>query len=216
MKSGFGVKYKVIGIVLVVLVLGASMATSLIYYRKYQELNRMTADQFSQRSNQKIIGKVSRLYSLPTDEQPSIATIKDKETVKKQYPFLSQAENDDILLLYQKAQLAILYRPSTGQLVKVGALNISDDKAASARIKVIGAITDRENVGKLLTDSKLTFTQGEAKSSYSGVTVVDLTGKNEAQAKNLATIVKGQVGSLPTGEDKPADVDLLIIAGSAN
>lgn len=182
------------------------------YYRQYTTLNKMTAEQFSQRENDKTIKAVAKLYSLPKDEQPSIAAIKDKEAVKKQYPFLSQAENDDILLLYKNAQLALLYRPSTKQLVKVGALNIQN----SDKISVIGKLADRQAAVKTLTDAKLNSVDGgDAKASYVGITVVDVTGTNAALAAQVATSLKGQVAPLPSGEEKPADTAVLVIAGSA-
>lgn len=188
-----------------------SLGAAGYYYARYQDLNKMSADQFSQRENEETIRAVARLYSLPKDEQPSIAAIKDKDAVKQQYPFLSQAENDDVLLLYKTAQLAILYRPSTGQLVKVGALNIQN----TAKVKVIGTAAERQTAVKTLNDAKLAASDGgDAKTTPVGVTVVDLTGKNAALTAQVATALKGQVSALPAGEDKPSDADVLVIVGT--
>lgn len=205
-----------IGVALLIMALFAGSVAAALYYRKqYQQLDRMTAEQFSVRDNARVIKSVGKLYSLPKGEDPSIATIKDKDAVKKQYPFLEQAENGDALLLYQKAQLAILYRPSTKQLVKVGALNVQN--SATATIKVIGTATARAAVLKTLGDNKVTATDaGDAKTTHTGVTIVDVSGKNSTAANQLATLLKGQVGSLPAGEDAPASgTDLLIVAGDA-
>lgn len=203
----------VVALAVVGLLIVGGLAGGAWYYRnKYNQLNGMTADQFAQRENNRIISDVGKLYSLPKEEQPSIATIKDKDTVKQQYPFLSEAENGDTLLLYKDKQLAILYRSSTKQLVKVGALNIQDSPA----IKVIGKAEARKGVEKLLTDNKLKYTADLAKTDLRGVTVVDVSGQKADQAAALATKVGGAVGGAPDGEAAPKDVDFVIYVGASN
>lgn len=202
----------VVVVIIAALVVGGLGWSTWYYRNKYNQLNSMSGDQFAERENNRIIGDVGKLYSLPKDEQPSIATIKDKETVKKQYPFLSEAENGDTLLLYKDKQLAILYRSSTKQLVKVGALNIQDGPT----VKVIGKADDRKAVEKALTDGKQAYTAEAAKTDIRGVTVVDLSGKKADQAVALAAKVGGAVGTAPEGEAIPNDVDFVIYVGAGN
>lgn len=76
-----------------------------------------------------LVAKVGKLISLPTDEQPTVATVQDKEKLKEQ-AFFAGAENGDKLLIYTKAQKAIIYRESTDSLVNVGPLTL--DTAAPA------------------------------------------------------------------------------------
>lgn len=182
------------------------------YFMKYRHLNSMTADQFSQQQTDRIISSVGKLYSLPKNEQPDVATVKDKEALKKQYPFFDQAENADVVLIYKKAQIAILYRPSAEKIVKSGAVNVQ----SQLNVRVIGKTTDRQAVEQTLTAAKIAFTDGgEAKANYIGVSVVDLSGNNATQAKALADQLKGQVvATLPAGEDKPDKTDILVISGS--
>lgn len=184
------------------------------YFKKYNDLknNPVNAEQAAKAEEDRVLAEVSKLYDVPKDERPQIAAVRDKEVLKKENPnFFDKAENGDRLLLYQKAQLALLYRPSTNQLIKVGPLQVQN----SPVIKVLGKPEDRQAIEKALTDAKLAFSvAGEPKASHSGVTVVDLKGTQGEAAKNLAAVVKGQVGPLPPGEDKPADADLLIIAGT--
>ncbi len=73
------------------------------------------------------IEEVNKLYALPTNEKPSVATVSDKDKLKDQ-PFFAKAENGDITLIYAQSKLAILYRPSTKQLVNVSSVTISDDE----------------------------------------------------------------------------------------
>ena len=50
------------------------------------------------------------------------AIINDATLVKKTHPFFVNADNGDVLIVYQSAGEAILYRPSTDKLVSVGSI----------------------------------------------------------------------------------------------
>lgn len=182
------------------------------YYKQYQALDRMSADEFANRESEKILKEVGKLYSLPKDEKPTVATVKDKAVLQKQSDFFDQAANNDSVIIYQKAKLAILYRPAEKRLVKVGPLNIQE----TVRIKVIGSTDERQAAIKKLSDNKLTASEGgEAKTAVAGVVVVDVSGSRTEEAKRIADLLGGQVTTLPEGESKPADADILVIAGPA-
>ena len=66
----------------------------------------------------KIINQVGKLMLLPIDETPTVATIADKNKLADQ-PFFTQAENGDSILIYLKAQRAILYRPSINKIIDI-------------------------------------------------------------------------------------------------
>jgi uncharacterized protein YnzC (UPF0291/DUF896 family) len=203
---------KLIFTVLNVAVLAGLAAFGAIYFNKYNDIKNMTPDQIQQAQTDRYISEINELYSLPKDEKPDVATVKDKEALKQQYPFFDQAENDDVVVIYKEAKLAILYRPAEKKLVKVGPVNVE----SGVSIRTVGSDAERKTVEQVLTDNKLNFTSGgAAKTTLSGITVVDVKGDKEEQAKNLATVVKGTVGSLPEGEDQPSDVDLLILVGPA-
>ena len=72
-----------------------------------------------------LVAQVGKLIALPTDEKPTVATVTDASKVKDQ-PFFAQAQNNDKVLIYQKAQKAILYRPSENRIIEVGAVNINN------------------------------------------------------------------------------------------
>lgn len=83
----------------------------------------------------KTISDVGKLYALPKNEKPTLATVKDKEASKKQYgSFFDKAENNDISLFYTKAKIAVLYRPSTNQVINVGSLTIEDKPGTTPSI----------------------------------------------------------------------------------
>lgn len=186
------------------------------FYKKYTDVKSQSPERLQQAKTQDIIKEVGKLYALPNDEDPTIATVSDdkekRDQLKKEYPFFDRAEGGDIALIYTKAKVAILYRPSTKQILKVSPVNVED----AVSIRTVGSDSERAAVEKILTDNNLSFTSGgQAKTTVAGVTVVDLKGDKSEQAANLAKIVKGKVGTLPAGEDKPTDVDLLILVGPA-
>lgn len=66
--------------------------------------------------------KVAKHYLLPTNETPAMATVTDSK--KLTTPFLKQAKDGDEILIYQKNQIAIIYRPSIDRVVAVGPVTI--------------------------------------------------------------------------------------------
>lgn len=110
------------------------------YFKQYRDLNAKYNDiqgKYAELSSdpqavqaaevRRYIEEVGKVYDLPKDEQPSVATVKDKEQLKDQ-AFFAKAENGDITLIYSNAKLALLYRPSTKQLVNVSSVTIQDQK----------------------------------------------------------------------------------------
>ncbi len=199
----------------VLLILGLAVFGG-YYFRKYQNLknNPIPADQAAQEEVDRIISKVSKLYSLPKDEKPSVATVKDKEKLKDQ-PFFDKAENNDVTLIYSNAKLAILYRPSTDKIINVSTVTI---QTGASKVKIIGDSAARAAIEKTLkenfaNDVAVSGTS-DAKGSYIGITVIDLSGQKGDVAKKLAEGLKGKVGTMPEGEEKPQGIDILIIAGS--
>ena len=92
----------------------------------YQEHPELSAAQ----QTKAILADVGSLIQLPQNEDPSMASIKDAAAAKQGQPFLVNAENGDVLIVYQKAAEAILYRPSTKKLVNVGPVNAANNAPA--------------------------------------------------------------------------------------
>lgn len=85
-------------------------------YRAHPELSGV------EQANE-VLKKVGSLIQLPSGETPTMATINDAVSAKKAQPFLVNALNGDILIVYQNAAEAILYRPSSNKLIAVGPVN---------------------------------------------------------------------------------------------
>lgn len=60
---------------------------------------------------------IGKHYVLPTDEEPAVATVTD--TSKLSSAFQNRSANGDRILIYQKTQQAIVYRPSIDRIVAV-------------------------------------------------------------------------------------------------
>ena len=69
----------------------------------------------------KVVSQVGKLIVLPTGELPTIATITDLKQLKGQ-AFFNNAKVGDKVLIYTKAQKAILYSPSENKVVEVAPL----------------------------------------------------------------------------------------------
>jgi hypothetical protein len=91
-----------------------------------QQLNKVKADPnaIAKEQNKQLLDKVSQFIVLPTDEQPTIATVSDLAKLKGQ-PFFAHAEIGDKVLIYNKAKKAILYRPSTNKIIELAPLTDS-------------------------------------------------------------------------------------------
>lgn len=82
-----------------------------------------------------ILVKVGKLIQLPAGETPTMATINDAASAKAAQPFLVNAQNGDVLIVYSGAAQAILYRPSTDKLIAVGPVDTSGAATPKATVK---------------------------------------------------------------------------------
>ena len=108
------------------------LAVALIVYFAYQNYRLSTQLKQVQRKataatavvdeNTKLLEAVGKLIVLPTDEQPTIATVTDLEKLKDQV-FFARASIGDKVLIYTKAKKAILYNPASNKIVEVAPLN---------------------------------------------------------------------------------------------
>lgn len=89
----------------------------------------------STQSDADLIAAVGKLIILPTDETPTIATVTDLSKLKDQ-PFFAQAQVGDKVLIYPKAQKAILYRPSEDKIIELAPLNLGSSQSAAQKLKV--------------------------------------------------------------------------------
>ncbi len=101
-----------------------------LFWRNQHQLNKLKSDIAKQQNDpankalqesKELIAKVGKLIVLPANEQPTTATVTDLEKLKGQ-PFFEKAQLGDKVLIYSQAKQAILYRPSTNQIVELAPL----------------------------------------------------------------------------------------------
>lgn len=109
--------FVVIGFIVISCVLGM-----IFFYNEYQEIKN-NPDAISKQETAMLIDDISRLMVLPTGEDPTIATVTDKDKLSSQV-FFKDAQNGDKLLAYTVAKKAILYRPSDKKIINIAPFNL--------------------------------------------------------------------------------------------
>jgi hypothetical protein len=175
---------------------------------KYQNLTMSEEDRIRQ-----TVEKVSKLYNIPSfdQEKPTQYIVSDPEQVKSN-EFFKDANKDDILLTYPKADLAILFRPSENRIINVGT---NSQFAANVEVAVIApAATQSEIETKLKSkySNIVVIKKSEPKTQVTKGIVVDVSGTESEAAKTVAELLGYTVGTLPAGETAPEGVKLVVIA----
>ena len=112
-------KYKVLlGIFLLVALIGVVTSISLFSKVKTLENPKQTAET----KIKDTVAELGKVMVLPTNETPTMATVSDPNKLRSQ-AFFANAQMGDIVLVYATSKKAILWRPSTKQVVEISGLN---------------------------------------------------------------------------------------------
>jgi hypothetical protein len=80
---------------------------------------------------QRIVEQVRRLYAIPADTEPTVATIVDVEALRARNPFYNKAKNGDYLIV--TADRAILFDAVASQILDVVPVQIDAPSSAVGR-----------------------------------------------------------------------------------
>jgi hypothetical protein len=109
---------------LLVLVL---VVVSLFLFQQYHEARTKLAAAHTPAASsaqvKNVIAAVRKLVVLPADQTPTVATVKDVDKLRGQ-SFFANAKNGDKVLVYAAEKEAILYRPSTNQVVTIAPVSV--------------------------------------------------------------------------------------------
>ncbi len=214
----------------------ALVASSVYFFLKYKGVSEELKKKSEGADKTEVLAvleKVSKLIEIPTDEEPTLATVTDKEKLKEQ-KFFAKAENEDKVIIFVKAQKAILYRPSWNKIIEVARIDTIDQKKAETGVSTASAQTKMEKTNLIVLNGtnvsgltnklseKLSGTGEFVVSSktnakrldYEKSLIVDLgVGKQKAEVV-LATLGVGQiVDRMPEGEATPSS-QLVVILGT--
>jgi hypothetical protein len=215
----------------------ASLFGTYYFYNKYNQLKK-NPDIISQKEVDNTLASVEKLMVLPSDETPSMATVLDKNKLEGQ-DFFVGVENGDKLLIFSKSMQAIIYRPSSNKIIKVGPIFINETNqeeiSQNGNIENVEPVVE-ENINNLKiayyngtsipnlsaqTESAIklkypnyqtSLLANASNSDYKKTIVVDLSGLHAVEANEISQLVGASVQILPELEIKP-DADILIISG---
>jgi hypothetical protein len=222
-------------VVLSSLLLVALSVAGYFYYQYRQSPKVQSAEEIKNLKEE-----IGAMFELPIDEEPTLATVTDREKLAEQ-PFFQKAENGDKVLIYSNSGRAVLYRPSVKKIIDVTSVNVTQpapdvpaetppaapaESAAApapAIIRValyngstkVGVTNAVEATLRAAVPNAAVVTKDRAaKTDYTKTIVVDVTGASGSAALSVASAVGGEVGSLPEGETAPTDADVLVIVGN--
>jgi hypothetical protein len=215
-----------VGLLIIVLLITAGA----LYWKYRQTATQLAtiSQQSTQAEDEQLMKDVGALIILPAEE-PTIATVTDKEQLANQ-PFFVQAQNGDKVIIYTASKKAILYRPSDKKIVDIAPLIIdnptpsapdtTETKATPVTLTLLNGST-KVGVTNIIDDQLLksfptvsiVTKEAAKKTDYTQTLVIDVSGKNAQLAAQLAQQLKGVVSTLPPEEGKPSS-ELLVIVGN--
>lgn len=167
-----------------------------------------------------VLTEVDKLYILPKDEKPTLATVEDQAKISDK--FLSKhSKTGDKVLIYPKNHIVIIYRPSIHKIAAIG--NVSGDPALSvaqgASLTVLDSINDPAKKATVISEIKAAYptlkvTDGGSTSrkDFPYTIVIDRTDQKNTLRAALMKVVGGKQGFQPSSEAVQS-TDLTIIIG---
>ena len=213
-----GNKKKLLLTVVYIVVLLLAIAAAVFFFVKYSQVNSKYSA-IPDVKNQQILSDVAKIIDLPKDETPSLYEVKDKDklaTTTAAKEFFDKAANGDVIIVYQKANVAVIYRPGQDKVIKTD----KAEKLSEVKVAIIAPSELQQNASTQLQSmfSNVNIVAKQTpKVSESQSYVVDATGVNPQAAKDFASKLGLSVGQLPEGETKPEGAALIVvIAGTGS
>ncbi len=115
-------------LILALLAVGGGGA-GVYYFNKYQKEMKKVSN--PEADVKVLLENVGKLIDLPTDEEPTVATVTNADQISAQ-PFFAKAKNGDRVIIYTNARLAILFDENVGKIMNVGTINMGTQSAVQA------------------------------------------------------------------------------------
>jgi hypothetical protein len=201
-----------------------AIAFGAFYFVKYQQLDDKYTEltMTEEERAKKTVSEVSALYKIPSydEEKPTqLVVLKDEkslEQLKKDTSFLKDAQLNDILLAYQKADTVVLYRPSEKKIIASD--QYSKILAGTVNIAIIAPADKTEAAEQTIKqkiNNAIVTSKSNPQTTITSGLVVDVTGKESEAAKKTAELLGYTVGSLPQGETMPTGATFVVLVPNA-
>jgi hypothetical protein len=140
-----------------IILVAIAFGLSYHYYSEYT-LIKNNPDMIYKDENNRLLEEVGKLMELPTDEEPTIATVMDKELLKDQ-AFFTKAENGDKLIVYIGSKKAILYRPSIKKIVDFAPIIMDNNAGIQPQTDIPTIIEDVDVNMDMQTEENISETE---------------------------------------------------------
>lgn len=227
----------IIGGLVVIVIITLSTGVFVMYSRNKQLVIEMqSASSMSENTVQQLLSNLGKLISLPTDEQPTIATVTDPQKLASQ-SFFALAKTGDKVFVFNKSKRIILYRPVTNKIINAAPLNRDEGQVAGAATTMVkpGSLTPTPSTVSVTIFNGTEIPKLAQKASqrlegiagievikqdnafsqdYSTTTVINLNNVDAGVVEQIAKTFSAKIASLPENETAPEDTDILIIVGN--
>lgn len=216
-KTSVSKKLFIYLLLLIVILLCSSTGYFFYQYRKLSQ--KLTKTKITdQEETQGLVKNIGKFMLLPKDETPTVATVTDINKLKDQ-SFFKNASNGNKVLIYPNSKLAIIYDPKAKLIINVGPINFSQ-QVQKIRIalrngtNVVGLTNKIEaEIKKSFPEADIVLKEQDKNKDYQKTIVVVLNDSLKDTATSLAKTLNSDVNTIPEGETKPSETDILIIVG---
>ncbi len=163
---------------------------------------------------------VSKLMILPSNEEPTLASVQDKSKLADEF-LRSKTENGDKVLVYTDNHLVIVYRPSIQKIAAVGVANVDPayPESKGATIVVLDGSNNPvktrqiiDSIKKAYPESKVTDGGKTNKQDFQTTIIIDNTNQKDYLVEALVVKLPGKRGVVPLSEAK-TESDIEVIVG---
>jgi hypothetical protein len=164
--------------------------------------------------------RVGKLMLLPKDEQPTLATVENKNSIKDKF-LASHSKNGDRVLIYTKNQMVVIYRPSINKIAAVGTVTQDPafNEAQNATMTIMDGANDADKTQTIINKIKTAYPSikitngGKAPRDFPYTIIIDNSNQKDDLVFSLVNIISGKKGVVPLGLDK-ANTDLMVVVGA--
>ncbi|HOZ81230.1 MAG TPA: LytR C-terminal domain-containing protein [Candidatus Woesebacteria bacterium] len=211
---------KIVGRIIFFLILTAALVMAGYFYWQYQQVSGNKEEKEIKR----LVTEIGKIMMLP-EEQPTLATVTDKEKLVSQRFFMN-CQNGDKLLIFPLASKAILYRPSKKIIVEVASVQATQNQSEQSPVVLtnfklvilngtdtsgVAARFEKEIAGKVI-GLEVTKKETATKKDYLQTVVIAVNNQAKTKADELAKTIGAKVVNLPEGE-KDFGGDVVVIVG---